>query len=47
MTENNTPQDLSEQEQTERKELFRYTDLSHPLMEKLFNLQLNSPSEAE
>lgn len=31
----------------ERKELFRYTDISHPLIQVLFNLQLNSPTEAE
>jgi len=47
MTDDNTLQPLSEQEQAERKELFRYTDLSHPLMDTLFNLQLNQPSEAE
>ncbi|MBL4638121.1 MAG: hypothetical protein JKY76_02035 [Proteobacteria bacterium] len=47
MNDNESFQQMSEQEQAERKELFRYTDLAHPLMQVLFNLQLNAPSEAE
>lgn len=47
MTENTTFRQMSEEEIAERKELFHYTDLSHPLIDILFNLQLTPPSEAE
>lgn len=48
MSETTTPQQKSEEEEfLERKELFRYTDVTHPLIQKLFNLQLNEPTEAE
>lgn len=47
MSDNDTFQQMSEQEQAEREELFRYTDPAHPLMQVLFNLQLNAPSETE
>ncbi|MDH5357780.1 MAG: hypothetical protein OEY48_04540 [Gammaproteobacteria bacterium] len=42
MTENDTQTKLTEQEYEQRQERFRYTDLSHPVMQLLFNLQLNS-----
>lgn len=44
--ENLSPQ----QQQTKvRQELFRYTDLNHPVMQVLFNLQLDetTPSRIE
>jgi hypothetical protein len=48
MTENDTPKAMSEEELfLERKELFRYTDLSHPLIKLLFGLKPIPPSEAE
>jgi len=48
MTENDTSQTMSEEELfLERKELFRYTDLSHPLIKLLFDLKSPAPSEAE
>lgn len=47
MTESTVQKEMSEQEQEQRNELFRYTDLSHPLMQVLFNLKMNPPSEAE
>ena len=47
MSDNDTVQQMSEQEHADRQELFRYTDLTHPLMQVLFNLPLNAPSEAE
>ena len=31
--------------QAEREELFRYTDLSHPLMQVLFQFQLEENTE--
>lgn len=43
MTEH-TSATLTEQENTDRKELFRYTDLSHPVMQVLFELQLDDPN---
>jgi hypothetical protein len=44
--ENLSPQ---QQETETRQELFRYTDLSHPVMQVLFNLQLDetTPSNLE
>jgi len=36
-----TSANLTEQENTDRNELFRYTDLSHPVMQVLFELKLN------
>jgi len=39
-----TESHLTEQEIESRKELFRYTDLSHPVMQILFALQLDSSS---
>jgi len=39
-----TDTDLTPQEDLQRKqleELFRYTDLSHPVMQTLFDIQLN------
>jgi len=33
---------LTEQEIETRKELFRYTDLSNPVMQTLFDLQLDT-----
>lgn len=33
---------LSEEERKKREERFRYVDLSHPLMQVLFNMQLSS-----
>lgn len=33
---------LSEEELEQRRERFRYTDLSHPLMQTLLRLQLDS-----
>jgi len=40
MTESN----LTEQEHKARQELFRYTDLSHPVMQAMFDLQVESPT---
>jgi len=37
MTENNHNQ-LNEQDRKKREELFRYTDLSHPVIKILFDL---------
>ena len=37
--------ELTEAEQAEREERFRYTDLNHPLMQVLFNMQLEVTSE--
>lgn len=42
MTEKDMQTELTEQEYQQRQERFRYTDLSHPVMQVLFNLQLNS-----
>ncbi|NOQ94614.1 MAG: hypothetical protein GQ547_08285 [Methylophaga sp.] len=36
MSENTSSTNLSEQEIETRKELFRYTDLTHPVMQTLF-----------
>ncbi|MDC9724485.1 MAG: hypothetical protein PSN44_00995 [Gammaproteobacteria bacterium] len=36
MSENTSSTTLSEQEIEARKELFRYTDLAHPVMQTLF-----------
>jgi hypothetical protein len=48
MTEKDTFQTMSDEELfLERKELFHYTDLSHPLIKLLFDLKLTLPSEAE
>jgi hypothetical protein len=48
MTENDTPQTMSDEELfLERKELFRYTDISHPLIKLLFGLKPTPPSEVE
>jgi hypothetical protein len=47
MTENDTFQEMSEEALEERTELFRYTDLSHPLIKLLFDLKPTLPSEAE
>ncbi len=47
MADDNTFQEMSEQEIAERDELFRYTDLSHPLMKVLYDFKLTSPIEAE
>lgn len=33
---------MTAQKKAQREELFRYTDLNHPLMQVLFNLQLPS-----
>jgi hypothetical protein len=39
---------LTAEQKTEREERFRYVDLSHPLMQMLFNLQLaNAVQQAE
>jgi hypothetical protein len=46
MSESTTNQQKSEEELfLERKELFRYTDINHPLIQVLFNLQITSPTE--
>lgn len=42
MTEQNQ-RELTEEQLAERKERFRYTDLSHPVMQVLFNMQLDLP----
>ena len=42
MTEKDTQPELTEQQREQRQERFRYTDLSHPVMQALFNMQLNS-----
>ena len=49
MTEQTLPTELSEQEREQRQALFQYTDLSHPVMQTLFNLQLdlNNPLNTE
>jgi len=40
---------MTEAQQAEREERFRYVDLSHPLMQVLFQMQLNInlPQEPE
>lgn len=43
MTELNSSSILSKEELEARQELFRYTDLSHPVMNALFELQLDVP----
>ncbi|MFW5451200.1 MAG: hypothetical protein ACKE9I_06340 [Methylophagaceae bacterium] len=40
MTEQNSPAKLTEQQHEQRKQLFRYTDLDHPVIKVLFDLQL-------
>ncbi len=49
MTEQMIPTELSEQEREQRLAIFQYTDLSHPVMQVLFNLQLdiNKPLDTE
>jgi hypothetical protein len=47
MTEITPIPPISEEVLAEKRELFRYTDLSHPLIDLLFNLQLNQPTQAE
>lgn len=39
--------DFDEDQLQERLELFRYADLSHPLMQALFSLQLPNEPENE
>jgi hypothetical protein len=39
MNESNTSNELTKQQLEERKELFRYADLSHPLINLLFEWQ--------
>lgn len=41
------PPPLSEDELKKREEQFRYTDLSHPLMQVLFHMQLPASTEPE
>lgn len=36
----NTSTDFSEAQQAERAELFRYADMSHPLIQLLYQFQL-------
>lgn len=42
MTVVNTHSERTEQQIEQRKELFRYTDLDHPVIQVLFDLQLDS-----
>lgn len=42
MTELNSSSILSKEELEARQELFRYTDLAHPVMHVLFELQLDA-----
>jgi len=37
---------VDQQETKARQELFRYTDLNHPVMQVLFNLQLDEISSS-
>lgn len=39
--------EFEESKLQERVELFRYTDLTHPLMQVLFNLQLKKSAPPE
>lgn len=41
-----TSENLTEQENIDRNELFRYTDLSHPVMQVLFELKLDDQSDS-
>ena len=42
MTVVNTHSERTEQQIEQRKELFRYTDLDHPVIQVLLDLQLDS-----
>ena len=47
MTEQNQNLQWSEEELEKRKELFRYTDLSHPVMQALFQFKLADKKSSE
>ena len=41
MTEGNTHSERTEQQIEQRKELFRYTALDHPVIQVVFDLQID------
>lgn len=47
MTEQNKNMQWNEEELEKRKELFRYTDLSHPVIQALFQFKLAVKKSSE
>jgi len=45
MSDDTVNSTLSEQELETRQEIFRYTDLTHPVMQTLFDIPVSQTSE--